>query len=199
MDQVEADDDKFYGADEALEAYRSLTDRDRANLAKAARFFAGRGNLASAEELLSEAYIRVTSGRRRWRKGKDFSRFLGGVIKSLASDDMFLTDTHKVQKLDGGYSVVEQDDLAAVRDESDGTIVVQKLMVEQMWAHMELHFAGDDEMQLLVMGVQDHLRGQELEVAVGVDTKRLAALRTRFNRELDKYIAARSAEERTVA
>ena len=199
MDQVEADDDEFYSADEALEAYRTLTDRDRANLAKAARFLAGRGNLASAHELLNEAYIRVASGRRRWRKGKDFSHFLGGVIKSLASDDMFLADTHKVQKLDGGYSVVEQDDLATVRDESDGTIVVQKLMVEQMWVHMELHFAGDDEMQLLVMGVQDHLRGRELEVAVGVDTKRLAALRTRFNRELDKYIAARGAEERTVA
>lgn len=199
MDQLEADDHEFFGADEAIEAYRSLTDRDRANLAKAARFFAGRGNLASAEELLNEAYIRVASGRRRWRKSTNFSRFLGGVIKSLASDDMFLTDTHKVQKLDSGYSVVEQDDVATVYDESDGTTVVQKLMVEQMWAHMELHFAGDDEMQLLVMGVQDHLRGQELEIAVGVDTKRLAALRTRFNRELDKYIAALSAEERTVA
>lgn len=198
MDQVEADDE-FYSADEAIEAHRNLAGRDRVNLATAARFFAGRGNIASPDELLNEAYVRVASGRRRWRRGSDFTRFLGGVIKSLASDEMFLTDSRKVKKLDGGYSVIDPDDLAMVRDESDGAAAVLKLMVEQMWTHMELHFAGDDEMQLLVMGIQDGLRGQDLEAAVGVDTKRLATLRTRFKRELDKHIAARSAEERTVA
>lgn len=182
-----------------MEAYGTLTERDRANLARAARFFAGRGNLASANELLNEAYIRIASGRRRWRKGKVFARFLGEAIQSLASDDMFLTDSRKVKKLEGGYSVVDPDDLATVKDESDGTTVVQKLMIEEMWSHMEQHFGDDDEMQLLVMGIQDRLRGQDLEAAVGVDTKRLEALRTRFNRQLDKYIAARSAEERTVA
>lgn len=198
MDQAEAVDE-YHSADEAIEAHRNLTPRDRVNLAGAARFFAGRGNIASPDELLNEAYIRVASGRRHWRKGTDFPRFFGGVIQSLASDDMFLTDSRKVKRLDGGYSVVDPDDLAMVRDESDGSAVSLKLMVEQMWSHMEMNFADDDEMQLLVMGIQDGLRGQELEAAVGVDTKRLATLRTRFKRELDKYIAARSAEERTVA
>ena len=195
MDQAETDEGELCGVEEAIDAYSALLDRDRTSLARLARFFAGRGNLASAEELLSEAYVRIASGQRRWRKGRDFPHFLAGVIKSLASDAMFTTDARKVQNLDAGYSVVGQEDLPTVRDASDGTAVAQKMMVEQMWAHMEVHFANDEEMQLLVMGIQDQLRGQGLEAAVGVDAKRLAALRTRFNRELDKYIAALSAEE----
>lgn len=199
MNQVEADDNEFHSAEAAIDAYRTLNSRDRANLAKVARFFEGRGNVASADELLNEAFVRIASGRRRWRKIKTFPRFLAGVIKSLASDDMFVTDAHKVRELEGGYSVVEQDDLVSVRDDTDGSTPQQKLVIEQMWSHMERHFAADDEMQMLVMGIQDGLRGRDLEAAVGVDTRRLEALRTRFNRELDKYIAARSAEERTVA
>ena len=199
MNQVEAEDNEFHSAEEAIDAYRTLTDRDRANLTKVARFFEGRGNVASADELLNEAYIRIEAGRRRWRKVKTFPAFLAGVIKSLASDDMFVTDAHKVRALEGGYSVIEQDDLASVRGDSDDSTPQQRLMVEQMWSHMERHFAEDEEMQLLLMGIQDRLRGRDLEAAVGVDARRLEALRTRFNRELDKYIAARSAGERTVA
>lgn len=195
MDQADVVDIENHSVDEALEAFRSLGGTDRRNLGKIADYFAGRGNIASADELMSEAYVRISDGVRQWPVGETFPAFLAGVIKSLASDKMFLSDNRKVSRISGGYTAVEQDDLAQVGDATDASVVKHKILVEEMYTHMEHHFADDDEMVLLVMGIQEGLRGKRLEDAIGVDTKRLAALRTRFLRELKSFIAVRSAEE----
>lgn len=195
MDQAEVLEDDLYAIDEAVEAFKSLTPSDRRNLKAIARVFANRGTLASDDELISEAYIRIAEGDRRWAKKDTFVVFLAGVIRSLASDRVFRTDARKVQRLKGGYAVVEQDDLSTVEDVGDSGLIAHKAMLEAMYDHLDNHFVGDDEMQLLSMGIQDGLKGKDLEAAVGVDTLRLAALRTRFKREVKKFIAARCAKE----
>ncbi|MER8649649.1 transposase [Mesorhizobium sp. M0586] len=195
MDQADVVDVEHHSVDEALGAFRSLGDSDTRNLGRVADFFAGRGNLASAQELISEAYVRIADGARQWPVNDTFAVFLAGVIRSLASDKMFLSDTRRVPRIKGGYTVVEQDNLSQVEDATDASSVKDKILVEEMYTQLEHHFAEDDEMMLLVMGIQEGLRGKSLEIAVGVDTKRLAALRTRFLRELKSFIAVRSAEE----
>lgn len=195
MDQADVVAVEHHSVDEALGAFRSLGDSDTRNLGRVADFFAGKGNLASAQELISEAYVRIADGARQWPVNDTFAVFLAGVIRSLASDKMFLSDTRRVPRIKGGYTVVEQDNLSQVEDATDASSVKDKILVEEMYTHLEHHFAEDDEMMLLVMGIQEGLRGKSLEIAVGVDTKRLAALRTRFLRELKSFIAVRSAEE----
>jgi DNA-directed RNA polymerase specialized sigma24 family protein len=195
VDQADVVDIEYYSVDEALEAFRSLAGPDARNLGKIADYFAGRGNIASADELMSEAFVRISDGARQWPVGETFPAFLAGVIRSLASDKMFLSDSRKVSRISGGYTAIEQDDLSQVGDATDASVVKHKILVEEMHTHMEHRFAHDDEMTLLVMGIQEGLRGKRLEDAIGVDTKRLAALRTRFPRELKSFIAVRSAEE----
>ncbi|SDU08739.1 hypothetical protein SAMN05428979_1546 [Stappia sp. ES.058] len=172
-----------------------LTDRDRVNLARVADFLAGKDNLASADELINEAYVRISTGQRRWKRTKTFPQFFAGVLRSLASDNAFLSDVRKVNNLHGGYAALDGDDTLAVEAVDNSIELKQKALVEEMYAHLEQHFAGDSEMQMLLMGVQDALRGEDLKRTIGVDTKRLAALRTRFNREIDKFIAGYRARE----
>ena len=195
MDRDEILEDDHYSIDEAVEAFKSLSASDRRNLKAVARLFADRGTLASDDELISEAYIRIADGDRSWAKKDAFTVFVAGVIRSLASDRIFRTDARKVQRLKGGYAVVEQDGLSSVEDVGDEGLIAHKAMLEEMYMHVDSHFVGDDEMQLLSMGIQDGLKGKDLEAAVGVDTLRLAALRTRFKREVKKFISARCAKE----
>jgi len=176
----------LHDVEETVETFRNLPERDKANLMRAAQFLAGRGNLASPEELLSEAFIRISDGVRRWRKSETFPFFVGGVLKSLASDRMFLTDESKVKRLKQGFDVVSSDDEHKIPDSEDGKLAAKKGLIELAIRHLEVHYAGDEEMELLLMGIQDGLIGQDLQDLLGVDAKRLEALRTRLKRQIDK-------------
>ena len=148
--------------------------------------FAGDGNLASPDELLSEAFIRLENGQRRWKRGQSFLKCVAGAIRSLATDRMFLTDARQVRGLTGGYSVVADEELPNVPDAGNDNSVARQVMADHIFKQLEQHFAGDDEMQMLLMGIQDDLLGQELLEALEVDAKRLEALRTRLNRQITK-------------
>lgn len=50
-------------------------------------------------------------------------------------------------------------------------------------------------MELLLLGIREGLNGKDLQEAIGVDAKRLEALRTRLNRELKKLAAEFGAKE----
>ena len=188
-------DDNCYHPDQAVQAFEALTDTEKRNLKRVASLFSGRGNIASPDELISEAYIRIASGHRRWTRSSSFVQFLAGIIRSLASDAMFLPDSRKVASLKGGYSVVDQDEIDAVSDVSGDEDIRKKHLIEEIYEQLGAHFAGDIEMELLLMGVEDGLRGQELQDTIGVDAKRLEALRTRLNRQIDKIAATHRAKE----
>ncbi|MBD8066040.1 transposase [Devosia sp. PTR5] len=195
MDQADISDDEHYEAEKAREAFQTLCDTDRVSLGRIARILAARENLASADELISEAYVRTVSGTRRWKRSQSFVQFFAGVMKSLASDASFLPDSRKVEKIAGGYSALAGDQVLDVEAADNTLELQQKALVEEMYDHLDRHFEGDEEMQMLLMGLQEGLRGEELEGTIGVDTKRLAALRTRFKRQVDKFIAAYRARE----
>lgn len=189
-DSTEPEDD-CHAAEDAVSAFRSLSDREKANVMTAAIFLAGRGNIADADELMNEAYVRVADGRRTWPRSITFAKFLVGVVKSLATDGDFATDAKKVRSLSKGYAVVADEYLPAVADDSDSaTVVREKEVQEQRISRLEAHFQGDAEMELLLMGIRDGLRGQALEELLGVDKKRLEALRTRFRRECENMVSA---------
>lgn len=186
MASPDVPEELLHDVEETVETFRNLPERDKANLMRAAQFLAGRGNLASPQELLSEAFIRIADGRRRWKKSETFPFFVGGVLKSLASDRMFLTDDSKVKRLKQGFAVVSSDDEHRIPDSADGKLAAKKGLIELAIRHLEVHYAGDEEMELLLMGIQDGLIGQDLQDLLGVDAKRLEALRTRLNRQIDK-------------
>lgn len=188
-------DDIYYSADDAVGAFQNLSDLERRNLARAAKALAGEGRFAAPHELLNEAYVRIADGRRPWPKSQVFASFVTGVMKSLLTDRMFLTDERKVKALKHKFAVVGIEDMDTVAAPPDGELAAEKALLEVAMSKLAAHFAGDEEMELLLMGLDDGLIGQALQEAVGVDTKRLAALRTRLNRQIDKLASEYQAKE----
>lgn len=198
VSSTEGNKEESYSAEEALEAFKKLPGRDKANLIRMTGVLAGRGNLASAGDLWNEAYVRIAEGKRCWPKGQAFPLFLAGVFRSLATDRMFLTDARQIQRLEGGYSVIADEVLSNIADNCPETDTRRKALTEAVFRELEAHFANDEEMLLLLIGIQDRLIGKKLQEAVGVDATRLEALRTRLNRHAAKMGDGYRAMERQI-
>ena len=195
-DSAEPEDD-CHAIEDALAAFRNLSGREKDNVMIAAKFLAGRGNIADAHELMNEAYVRIADGVRRWPRSTSFARFLVGVVKSLATDADFATDAKKIRSLSKPYAVVAEDRLPEVADNCDPVGAVHEKEVQELRiSRLEAHFQGDNEMQLLLMGIREGLRGQALEQLLEVDTKGLEALRTRFKRECNRMVSEMGDGER---
>jgi len=178
--------EEFHSPDEAAAAFERLTREERNKLARAASFLAGSSGFPAADDLINEAYIRIAGGTRRWPREHEFLPFVAGVMRSLRSDKAFLTDERKVVQLNQGFAIVNSDDLGQVSANDDDSELARKVIVEDAIVALETHFADDEEMLLLIMGIQERLKGKDLQEAIGVDATRLEALRTRLNRKIDK-------------
>jgi uncharacterized protein YhaN len=93
-----------------------------------------------------------------------------------------------------GSAIVTSEHLDTISIENDDELA-QKARDEEALTKLEERFAGDEEMELLLMGIRGELIGQDLQEFIGVDAKRLEALRTRLTRELKKLAAAYGAKE----
>lgn len=173
--------------DDAAATFRSLSELELDKLGRIASFIAASGGgYAPPQELINESFIRIAEGKRRWPQDVPFLAFVGGVMKSLASDGDLIPEERKLARLKQGLTIVNSDDLASVASTNDGGDVAKKAMIETAMSKLQAHFAGDGEMEMLLMGIEDGLRGKDLQEAVGVDAKRLEALRTRMNRQIEK-------------
>ncbi len=192
MDQP---DDKYHSPDEAIAAFRQLSNEEQRNLVASARACLAGSGFATPNELISEAYVRIAEGRRKWRTSKTFIQFLKGVVRSLASDGDFLPEERKLVRRNKGSAIVTSEKLDTISLEEDDGELAEKIRNEQVLSALETRFSGDEQMELLMMGIRDNLIGKDLQEAIGVDATRLEALRTRFNRELKKQAAVFGAKE----
>tara|TARA_R110002020_G_scaffold69730_9_gene181455 strand:+ start:28457 stop:29044 length:588 start_codon:yes stop_codon:yes gene_type:complete len=186
---------EYFTAEEATETFRELSRDDRRKLVAVARVCLIGTGFAAPDELISEAFVRVSEGRRRWARDKTFLQFLAGVLRSLATDGDFLPEERKLVRRNKGLAIVTSDHIDGVAVEDDHGDREKKIQGEEALSLLEARFAGDDEMELLLIGIRDGLIGEDLQDAIGVDAKRLEALRTRLNRELKKLAAVYGAKE----
>ena len=192
MDQP---DDEYHSPDEAIAAFRQLSNEEQRNLVASARACLAGSGFATPNELISEAYVRIAEGRRKWRTSKTFIQFLKGVVRSLASDGDFLPEERKLVRRNKGSAIVTSEHLDTITIEQDDGELAEKIRNDQVLSRLEARFSDDEEMGLLLMGIRDNLIGKDLQEAIGVDAKRLEALRTRLNRELKKLAAEFGAKE----
>ena len=192
MDQP---DDEYHSPDEAIAASRQLSNEEQRNLVASARACLAGSGFATPNELISEAYVRIAEGRRKWRTSKTFIQFLKGVVRSLASDGDFLPEERKLVRRNKGSAIVTSEHLDTITIEQDDGELAEKIRNDQVLSRLEARFSDDEEMGLLLMGIRDNLIGKDLQEAIGVDAKRLEALRTRLNRELKKLAAEFGAKE----
>jgi len=167
--------------DEVRTMLRDLDRRRAAKIDKIAKWFALRCRMP-AEDLTQEAFTRMLEGRRTVPRGTDIIRFVAGVIKSIASEEVeaIRRGRRDVRPAPDGTNGPDAPDpspsperlLQSARDDREVLAAIDRLMKD------------DEQLQLLVEGICDDMRGDELEELLEVDEKGLAAARRRLKRKL---------------
>lgn len=170
-------------------AYKSLTHRELKVIDRIAQTLAWpdlrAGSGWTAEDLEQEALLRSLDGRRRWfPKEVDFVRFLAGVMRSIASE-WRRRGQRWSQSLEGledeGASKETRVQLSAVSASATEEAVRQKEVRDEL-VRLRARFAGDDEVEFILMGIEDGLGRAEIIEAAGMTLKAYDAARNRLIR-----------------
>jgi DNA-directed RNA polymerase specialized sigma24 family protein len=163
-------------------AIETLSDGDVARLVSGAKVFSRLCRIP-ADDLLQEAYARALDGSRTCGRTEGLVGFLCGVMKSLASQE---TEARKsgfrpVDVLRNGEPILPDVAADSVSPEQSAASAIDDI---ETLAKIEALVAGDEQLQLLIEGICDNMRGSELQELLGVDKNGLAALRKKLKRTL---------------
>jgi len=151
---------------EATAAIRALPAADKIAVMKAARFLA-RKTPYGHEDLLQEAICRVLSGTRVWPRHLAARRFLGGVVRSIASEWKSTQPDNPPDRAD---------------PDAEERRVIAGLDVAKVFALFE----NDPVAQMIVRGMMEGARGQELQELSGLEKTAYESKRTKIRRYLEK-------------
>jgi DNA-directed RNA polymerase specialized sigma24 family protein len=171
----------YLSVDEVRGIIRQLSPADATRIIQAARWFSARCGIP-AEDLHQEAFTRLLSGDRHARRSVGFAREVGGIIKSLASSerDAIRSGLREVRPPPDGVSAPELVDPSP----SPEALVLSACDDGSMLAAIGRLIEDDEQLQLLVEGMCDRMRGEELEDLLGVDARGLASARRKLKRRL---------------
>jgi RNA polymerase sigma-70 factor (ECF subfamily) len=170
-------------ADEIEEALTSLTEADLHRLRKAATHFAARSAYQTWEDLFQEAVVRALDGTRKCRRDVNVVTFLRNVMRSLLSADNELHE-HKLR--------------AAVSDEKEKQDQINLIVSSQCSPEEQLAlssesnaifalFGEDDEITMILMGLQEGLSAKEIQEISGIDKTTYESARKRMRRKIEKH------------
>jgi hypothetical protein len=178
----------YLDADEVIEAYEALSGNDKMKLvAIERRLLGGTGRVAS--ELLWEALYRANCGTRRCPRDVPVMAFMVETMRSIASHDR---DRRRRQaSLDDNADVGERvkvlpGALASDIANPEEVLLHNEAPEVDVVATIHGHFAGDEEIQMVLIGWADRLRGKALRDLVGVDQVRLDYLIKKIRRKMLK-------------
>jgi DNA-directed RNA polymerase specialized sigma24 family protein len=154
---------------EAEAAIRALTDDDKASLMTIAMMYA-RKTPYDHEDLVQEAMYRVLDGKRAWPRDLAPVRFLWGVVRSIASE---WQKKRKPPKVPAQCADPEGEERRAIA----GLDVVRILAL----------FDDDPIAQILVRGMMEGARGQELQELSGLAKTDYESKRRKIQRRLEKF------------
>jgi len=167
--------------DEVRDALRAMSATQAAKIEAITRWFSRKCNVP-AEDLRQEAFKRLLSGSRRFPRGAELTVIVSGTIRSLASEEIeaIRAGRRKVLPPAGSGDGVDLPDPAP----SPEQLLSSSRDDARVLAAIESLIADDEELQILVEGICDHMRGRQLEELLNVDAKGLAAIRKRLRRKL---------------
>lgn len=166
--------------EELSAAVTSLSEADHAKILLAARHFSHRCKIHE-DDLRQEAFCLIFEGRRTCKRGVPIVGFVCGVIRGLASDAYRARGRSEIPVPDLHEGVVPVWHQESPNPED---AAISSLTDAPMIAEIEAMVAGDEQLEFLLQGLIDHMRGAELQELLGVDVKGLAAVRKRLSRAL---------------
>lgn len=177
-------DRQTYTLAEVREGIEALTDVDMAKLHKISRALAGKAGM-DPDELFQEAICRMLTTR-SCSVSFGIVGYTAGVMRSIASDAY----RAQVKRTDDGKRTVPfaaNDESGSVSaDPTPEEEVIAQQYYGECLSRVDEAIAGDEQLQFLVEGIYEGLRGKDLEDFLGTDTKGLAAARKRLMRLLNK-------------
>ena len=181
---------------EVLSAVSRLPEEDFARLRTAARIWIRDLRLdaaaGDADDLVSEAVLRTTSGQRQWKVGVDFFHHLRVLMRSI------IDSWHKSaqRRRAAGAREVRMSELpASSRAPRDGAAVVvyplsgepspepevvRELIGREEKRALWVHFAGDEAALKVLEGVSWGMKGPEIQKRWGLSRKQFEAARRRI-------------------
>lgn len=182
-DQIRlGDDGERFTVAEIHVAIDALSDGDVARLVSCAKTFSQLCRIP-AEDLLQEAYARALVGARTCGRDTGIVGFLCGVMKSFASQEAVARKNgfRPVDVLRNGEPILPDVAADAVSPEQAAVSAIDDI---ETLAKIQTLVEGDEQLQLLIEGMYDNMRGADLQELLGVDEKGLAAVRKRLKRAL---------------
>ena len=171
---------RLYTAEEVREALDGLRDDEIAKLLRIGKALGGKADM-EAEDLFQEAVTRMLSSR-TCSADVSMVAYAAGVMRSIASDAY----RAKVRLAQNGKGPVPHADNDEPEVASADPSPEEQLIIAEHFrrcsAKLQKLIAGDDQVEMLVEGIAEGMRGKELEELIGVDTKELGTIRKRLVR-----------------
>lgn len=199
--QPEGGLDRKYGAaatlDQIEDAIERLTDAEWVKLRKMAHANLWGTRLDDPEELVNETFERLISGSRTWHTGMAFVPWMRSAMKSVADGIRNL----KAAKLEALATDLADDcdpDAAPEVFGFDEATPLDLILTEEArtkaeadLAKIEAHFKGNQNVELILMGIEDGLKPEEVREIGGLTLTQYESARKQLRRGRDKLFPAR--------
>lgn len=185
--------------DQIEQAVEGLSDADWIRLRKLATWHLWGTRLASPDDLIGETIDRLLRGKRHWPFGLPFIPWMDGAMKSVA-DGLRNLDSVKLEVL---AAELTGDDDESGRDPMDilavdcvtplDTMLCAEAEKETATARAKLddYFRGDEGVGWILMGIDEGLRGEEIQEIGGMNKKQYETARKRLRRGIERLFSAR--------
>lgn len=186
--------------DQIEQALEELSDADWMRLRKLATRHLWGTRLASPDDLIGETVDRLLRGKRHWPIGLPFIPWMDGAMKSVA-DGFRNLDRAKLEVLaaeltgdDEEFAGREPMDMLAVDCETplDTMLTVEaQKEADAARAKLEDHFRGDEEVGWILMGIDEGLRGEEIQEIGEMGKTQYETARKRLRRGIERLFSER--------
>ncbi|SHI13667.1 sigma-70 family RNA polymerase sigma factor [Bradyrhizobium erythrophlei] len=182
-------DADYLDYDEVIAAIDALSALDRARLDRLELRHLGGTDYVEGD-LLHEAVCSAILEDKKCPRTTPFIAFLAQSMRNIAGRQR--KKLRRQVPIDGGATRDDDSDDFDIEDDSPGA-EVQIIRAEndkraaEVWATLEPHYRGDEEMQLMLLGWEESMRGKELREFVGVTQERLDYIAKRVRRIAAKH------------
>ena len=170
-----------YSLEEVEQNLRNLSAENKIRLHKSAIFYS-RNTPFDAEELISEFYIGLMSGRRKWERAKDFKIIYRNTLRSIRSN--------MLKKLKPALSLnnfnEQNGELISTIANEQLDFQVDFINGEQKKSILNI-FSDDEDLALIVECYLDNMKRSEIIDFLELSDKDFDAKRKKIRRRIEKY------------